>query len=58
MPLQRNVSITVEAEATNQSKNIMQIIEEACRMVPELAISEEEPVKACIRKFSTSVCDT
>lgn len=34
MALQRNYSISVEAEVTNQSKKFMQVMEEACRMVP------------------------
>ncbi len=34
MALQRNVAIVAKAEATNQSKKIMQVMEEALRMVP------------------------
>lgn len=44
MALQRNVVITAEAEVTNQSKKFMQVMEEACIMVPKLAILEEEPI--------------
>ena len=36
----------------------MQVIEEACIMVPKFAISEEEPVKVRIHKLATSVRDT
>ena len=43
MALQRDSSIIAETEATNKSKRITQVVEEACRMVPELAIPEEEP---------------
>eukprot|EP00253_Pinus_taeda_P012376 PITA_12376 len=56
--LQRNVLITAKVEATNHSKKIMQVMEEACRMVPKLAIPKEEPVEVHIRKFSIAVCDT
>jgi len=58
MALQRNASITTEAEATSQRKKIIQVVEEACRTVPELAILEEEPIKVCIRKLATGVCKT
>ncbi len=47
----------VSTEATKQSKRIMQVIEEACRMVPELAIPEEEPIEVGIHKMATGVCD-
>lgn len=43
---------------TNQSKKIMQVVEEACRMVLELAIPEEEPIEVHIRKLATGVHDT
>lgn len=33
-------------------------MEEACIMVLELAISEEELVKVCIHKLDTRVCNT
>ena len=55
MALQRNASIVAEAEVTNQSKKIIQVMEEARRMVSELAIPEEEPVEVCIRKLATRV---
>lgn len=45
MALYRNDNIVVETDATNQCNRIMQVIEEACRMVPELAILEEDLVK-------------
>lgn len=38
MALQRDSTITTLIEATNQNKHIMQVIEEACQMVPPLAI--------------------
>jgi len=47
-----------ETEVTNQSKKNMQVIEEACRMVLELAILEEEPIEVYIHKLATRVCDT
>ena len=58
MALQKDSSITAETKATNQSKNIMQVVEEACRMVPELAILEEEPIQVRICKIATEVGDT
>jgi len=58
MPLQRNVAINAKIEATSQSKKIIQVVEEACRMVLELAILEEEPVKVHICKLATAVRDT
>jgi len=51
-------TIVIEAEVTIQSKKIIQVIEEACRMVLELAILEEQLVEVCICKFATRVCDT
>lgn len=58
MTLQRNASITAEAKATHQSKKIIQVMEDACRMVPELAIPEEKLVEVCISKLATGVRDT
>lgn len=58
MALQRNVAITAEAKETSQSKRIIQVMEEACRMVPELVIPEEELVEVHIRKLATVVRDT
>ncbi len=58
MALQRNDSIVGEAEVTLQSKKIMQVIEEAWRMVPELAIPEEETVEVLIRKLASGMHDT
>lgn len=58
MALQRNVSITAETKVTNQRKHILQVIEEACRMVLELAILEEDPIEVCIHKLATGVCNT
>lgn len=43
---------------TNQSKKIMQVIEEAYIMVPELAILEEEPIEVRICKLAMGVRDT
>ena len=45
-------------EVTNQNKCIVQVVEEACRMVPELAIPEEESVEVRIRKLATGVRNT
>ena len=58
MALQRDSTITTETEATNQSKRIMQVIEEACCMVPELVIPKEEPVEVPICKLATGVHNT
>ena len=44
-------------EVTNQNKHIMQVVEEACRMVSELAILEGELVEVHVRKFATGVRD-
>jgi len=52
MALQRNATSTAEAEATSQSKKIIQVVEEACRMVLDLAILEEEPVEVHIYKLA------
>lgn len=41
----------------DQNKQIVQVVEEAFQMVPELAIQVEEPVEACVRKLATGVCD-
>ena len=35
----------------------MQVVEEACQMVPELDIQVEEPVEVRIRKLVTGVPD-
>ena len=35
----------------------MQVVEEAYRMVPELAIPEEEPVAVHVCKLAMGVCD-
>jgi len=56
MALQRDVAITVEV--TSQSKKIIQVMEEAYRMVSELAIIEEELVEFRIRKLATWLHDT
>lgn len=58
MALQGGSSITTVTEMTNQNKRIMQVVEEACRMAPELAISDEGPVKMRIRKLATGVHNT
>lgn len=58
MALHRNVAIVAKTKVTNQSKKIMQVIEEACRMVPELAVPKEELVKVRIHKLATRVHDT
>lgn len=44
-------------EVTEQNKCIVQVMEEACRMVPKLAIPEEEPIKVHICKLSIGVRD-
>ena len=44
-------------EVTNQNNHIMQVMEEACRMVPELAIPKEEPFEVCVCKLATGVHD-
>jgi len=36
----------------------MHVIEEACKMVPELAIQEEEPIEVHIYKLATGVRDS
>ncbi len=48
LSLQRN-------EVVEQNKQIMQVVEEACQMVPELAIQAEEPVEVRVRKLATGV---
>ena len=58
MALHRNDAIATNTEATNQSKKIMQVMEEACRMDPGLAIPKEEPVKVRILNLATGVRDT
>lgn len=58
MALQRKFSIATKTEVTNQRKCILQVVEEACRMVPELAISEEKPVEVRIHKLATGVHNT
>lgn len=58
MALQRNAAIAAEAKATSQNKKIIEVVEEACRIVPELAILEEEPVEVHICKLATGVRDT
>ena len=50
LALQRN-------EVVEQNKKIMQVVEEACRMVPELDIQAKEPVEARVCKLATGVCD-
>lgn len=50
LSLQRN-------EAVEQDKEIMQVVEEPCRMVLELEIQAEEPVEVRIRKLAIVVCD-
>lgn len=40
-----------------QNRKIVQVVEEACKMVPELTIQAEEPVEAGVRKLATGVCD-
>lgn len=42
-------------EATNQNKRIMQVVEEACRMVPKFAIPKEEPVEVRVCNLATGV---
>jgi len=44
-------------EETDQNKRILQVMEEACRMVLELAIHEEEPVEVHICKLDTGMRD-
>lgn len=58
MALQKNASITAEAMATSQREKIIQVMEEAWRMVPELAIPKEEPVEVHIHKLDTGVHNT
>lgn len=58
MALQMNASITAKAEAISQSKKIIQVVEDACRMVPELVILEEEPVEVRIHKLAIGVHET
>jgi len=58
MALHKNVSIAAKTEETNLSNKIMQVVEEACRMVLELAIPEEELVKVRIHKLAIGVRDT
>ncbi len=41
-----------------QNKKIMQVVEEACRMVQELEIQAEELVEVHIWKLATGVCNT
>lgn len=43
---------------TSQSKKILQLLEEACRMVLELTIPEEELVEVHIHKLAIGVCET
>jgi len=40
-----------------QNKQIMQVVEGACQMVPELDIQAEKPVEARVRKLAIGVCD-
>ena len=58
MALQINAKVAAKTEATNQIKHIMQVIEEACQMVPELAISKEELIEVHIHKLAIGVHDT
>lgn len=44
-------------EVTNYNKRIMQVVKEACRIVPKLAFPKEEPVNVCICKLATGVRD-
>jgi len=41
----------------DQNKQIMQVVEEACQMVPELDIQAEELVEVCVHKLAIGVCD-
>lgn len=52
-----NETLSIVTEVTNQNKHLMQVMEEACRMVPKLAIREEELVKVCICKLAIWVRD-
>ena len=45
-------------KVVEQNKQIMQVVEEACQMVLELAIQAEELVEAHIRKLATGVHET
>ncbi len=53
MALQRESAIAVVTEVTNQNKRIIQVMEEACRMVLELAIRKEELVEVHVGKLTT-----
>ena len=44
-------------EAVEQNKQIMQVVEEACQMVPELAIPEDAEADEQVYKLATGVCD-
>jgi len=57
MALQRDSAIATVTVETNRNKRITQVVEEACRIVPELAIPEEELVEVHVRKLATGVHD-
>jgi len=42
-------------EAVEQKRQIMQVVEEACWMVPELEIQVKEPMEVHVRKLATGV---
>lgn len=44
-------------DVTDRKKRIVQVVEEACQMVSELAIPEEEPVEVHVHKISIGVYD-
>ena len=44
-------------EVVAQNIHIVQVVEEACKMVPELAIPTEESVKARVHNLAAGVCD-
>jgi len=39
-----------------QNRQFVQVLEEGCQMVLEMAIQVEEPVEACVRKLATRMC--
>lgn len=57
MALQRNATIAAKTKVTNQRRHIFQVVGEACKMVLELAIPEEEPFEVHIQKLATRVRD-
>lgn len=57
MALQQDSTITFVNDVTDRNKRIVQVIEEACQMVLELAIPEGEPIEVHIHKLAMGLRD-